>query len=106
MRQNLSRALLIVVTLLVVAIYYLPIGHSDFVENWGEGTFGIVTAPRETVVLSVARGSPADRAGVRAGDRLLDRGDLEIQSRVRAPYAGESLTAACPGSSPLPWPSP
>ena len=24
----------------------------------------------------------------------------------RAPYAGESLTAALPGSSPLPWPSP
>src|SRR5690349_4851688 len=24
----------------------------------------------------------------------------------RAPYAGESLTAALPGSTPLPWPSP
>ena len=37
MRQTLARALLIIVTLFVLVIYYVPIGHVDFAENWGEG---------------------------------------------------------------------
>ena len=46
MRQTLARAFLIMVTLFVVAIYYVPIGHVDFAENWGEGTFGIALPPQ------------------------------------------------------------
>jgi hypothetical protein len=92
MRQTLSRALLIVVTLLVVAIYYVPIGHVDFVENWGEGTFGITLPPQRAIVASVDPGSPADRAGVRAGDRLVVLGDDELAPRVRSPYVGERET--------------
>jgi len=89
MRQNLARGILVVVTLLVAAIYYLPIGHVDFVENWGEGTFGITLGLRTTVVVAVEHGSPGEHAGVRAGDRLVDDGDYELPSRVRAPFAGE-----------------
>ncbi len=92
MRQTLSRGLLIIVTLFVVAIYYLPIGHVDFAENWGEGTFGVTLPPREPIVVAVDAGSPAARAGVRVGDRLLDRGNFEIAPRVRAPYPGERET--------------
>ena len=92
MRQTLSRGLLIIVTLFVVAIYYLPIGHVDFAENWGEGTFGVTLPPRELIVVAVDAGSPAARAGVRVGDRLLDRGNFESRPRVRAPYPGERET--------------
>jgi hypothetical protein len=80
--------------LLVVTIYYLPIGHTDFAETWGEGTFGATILPRTSIVAAVDPGSPADRAGVRAGDRLVDRGDYEVSSRVRAPYPGERETVA------------
>ena len=89
MRRVLSRGILVLVTLLVVVLYYVPIGHVDFVENWGEGTFGIRLPVRATIVVGVDRGSPADRAGVRAGDRLVDDGNLETASHLRAPYAGE-----------------
>lgn len=87
-----SRGILVLVTLLVAILYYVPIGHVDFAENWGEGTFGITLPAREGVVVAVAPGSAADRAGVRAGDRLADRWNYEIASRVRAPYAGERET--------------
>jgi hypothetical protein len=89
MRLALARGFLILVTLFVVAIYYLPIGHVDFAENWGEGTFGLTLPPRTVTVVSVDKGSPADRAGIRTGDRLVDRGDYEISSRLRSPYPHE-----------------
>ena len=92
MRLPLSRGLLGLVTLLVVIIYYMPIGHVDFAENWGEGTFGLYVAPRSTAIASVLRGSPADRAGIRVGDTLVDGGDYAVSSRIRSPYPGERET--------------
>ena len=89
MPRALSRGILVLATLLVAILYYVPIGHVDFAENWGEGTFGITLPPREAVVVAVDAGSPAARAGVRRGDRLADRWNYEAASRVRAPYAGE-----------------
>ncbi len=89
MRRVLSRGVLVLVTLFVVILYYVPIGHVDFAENWGEGTFGITLRPPATIVVGVDRGSPADRAGIRVGDRLLDNGNYETVSRLRAPYPGE-----------------
>lgn len=77
-----------VVTLFVAALYYLPIGHMDFAERWGEGTFGIVLPQQSIVVVAVVPGSPSARAGVRVNDRLVDH-DYEISSRLRSPYAGE-----------------
>jgi hypothetical protein len=90
MRKTLSRALLIVVTLVVITIYYLPVGHVDFIENWGEGAFGANTFSRSDIVASVDPGSPADRAGVRAGDRLVENGTVKTSSLLRAPYTGET----------------
>jgi hypothetical protein len=90
MRKTLSRALLVVVTLVVVAIYYMPIGHVDFLENWGEGSYGATTFGRSDVIANVEPGSPTDRAGVRAGDFLVVRGSLKASSILRAPYAGET----------------
>lgn len=92
MRQTLARALLVIVTLFVVVIYYCPIGHVDFAERWGEGTFGITLPPQRVIVAGVDAGSAADRAGVRAGDRLVDRGDEGVSSRVRSAYEGERET--------------
>jgi hypothetical protein len=94
MRKALSRGALVLVTLFVIILFYVPIGHVDFAENWGEGTFGIGILQRATLVVSVDRDSSADRAGVRIGDRLLDRGNYEIPPRVRAPYAGQRETLA------------
>jgi hypothetical protein len=92
MRQALARGFLILVTLFVVAIYYLPIGHVDFAENWGEGTFGLTIPPRTATVVSVDKGSSAYRAGIRTGDRLAERGDYEISSRLRSAYPRERET--------------
>lgn len=94
MRQTLSRILLIIATLLVIAFYYLPIGHTDFAENWGEGTFGFSLPPRVGTVESVEPGSLAERAGIRPGDRIVTNGDFEIVSRLRSPYPGERETLA------------
>ncbi|HTA54191.1 MAG TPA: hypothetical protein VK755_05565, partial [Candidatus Acidoferrales bacterium] len=98
MRQALSRGFLILATLFVVVLYYLPIGHVDFAENWGEGTFGLTLLPRSPIVVGIDRGSPAARAGVRIGDRIVDQGNFEISSRVRSAYPGEreTLTFARP----------
>ena len=92
MRQTLARALLIIVTLFVVVIYYVPIGHVDLAENWGEGTFGIALPPQRLIVSAVEPGSAADRAGVRAGDRLVAHGNYELPTRVRSAYPGERET--------------
>lgn len=92
MRKAIARGLLAVITLFVVVLYYVPIGHADFAENWGEGTFGITLPSRGIDVVGVDRGSAADRAGVRVGDRLADGDNFEMVSRVRSPYAGERET--------------
>src|ERR1700730_5303560 len=91
-RKNLSRGLLVLVTFFVTVVYYAPIGHVDFAENWGEGTFGVTIPPRIANIASVDPGSPADRAGIRAGDLLVDHGDLAIASRLRSAYPGERET--------------
>ncbi len=92
MRQTLARALLIIVTLFVLVIYYVPIGHVDFAENWGEATFGISLPPQRLIVSAVEPDSVAGRAGVRAGDRLVPHGNYEIPTRVRSAYPGERET--------------
>ena len=83
----LARTVLVVITALVVVIFYTPLGHTDYVGRWGDGTYG-VTAPNYTsvAIASVDAGSPAERAGVRAGDKLV----------VLQPSAGEMLDLESP----------
>jgi len=66
-----GRVVLVVVTALVIVIFYAPIGHTDFAGNWLGGTYGVrmesAVNPR---VQSVTPGSPAAQAGVCSGDIL------------------------------------
>jgi hypothetical protein len=89
---TLARSLLIVITALVVFIYYAPLGHADYVGRWGDGTYGIV-APRGalSVVDDVEAASPASRAGIHAGDRLVEASPTE-RSALVFPRAGERAT--------------
>jgi len=88
-----SRVVLIVATLLIVAFYGAPLGHYDFLETWGEGTYGAVLAPRSSVVTEVLAGSPAAKAGIRPGDRLIFASGWQ-QTRFRSPYRGDRQNVA------------
>lgn len=87
-RVALSRALLILITLVFATFFYGAAGHVDFAENWGDGSFGLTLGLRNNVVRAVRPGSPAARAGIRAGDRLVLPRDVKAWQRLRAPYAG------------------
>ncbi len=66
-----ARLVLIAITALVIAIFYVPLGHADYAGVWGGGTFGVGSTRQFSLrVDAVAPGSPADLAGVRAGDTL------------------------------------
>lgn len=66
-----ARLVLVAITALVIAIFYVPLGHADYTGLWQGGTYGAVMERGvDTRVISVTPGSPADRAGVRAGDTL------------------------------------
>jgi len=66
-----ARIVLVAITALVIAIFYVPLGHSDYAGVWGGGTYGIEASRQFNArVDAVAPGSPADLAGVRAGDTL------------------------------------
>jgi hypothetical protein len=66
-----ARLVLIAITLLVIAIFYVPLGHSDYAGEWRSGTYGIEASGQfRALIEAVAPGSPADLAGVRAGDSL------------------------------------
>jgi hypothetical protein len=66
-----ARLALTTITALVIAIFYVPLGHSDYAGEWGGGTYGVASERQFSVrVDAVAPGSPADLAGVRAGDTL------------------------------------
>lgn len=92
MRKYLARAILFFVTALVVLIYYVPAGHVDYAENWGEGTFGLELRGTTPVVDVVDPGSPAERAGIRPGDRLDTFRRGSAWPRLTSPYAGETIT--------------
>jgi hypothetical protein len=69
-RIVLARIVLVIVTALVVVIYYPPAWHVNFLERWGDGTYGC-RLDRSAVVAGVDPGSSAAKAGVRAGDVLV-----------------------------------
>ena len=56
----------------MLVVFYVPLGHSDYAGRWGDGTFGIESSRAQRgYATGVEPGSPAQRAGVRAGDRLV-----------------------------------
>jgi hypothetical protein len=66
-----ARLALTAITALVIAIFYVPLGHADYAGVWGGGTYGVASERQFSVrVDAVAPGSPADIAGVRTGDTL------------------------------------
>jgi hypothetical protein len=90
-----ARTLLIVVTIAVAIVYYMPAGQADYLDHWGGGTYGLALIPGgDPVVQGVDPGSPADKAGVRAGDRIAAYRRGTAWARINTPYAGEVRTIA------------
>jgi hypothetical protein len=95
MSKYLARAVLIVVTIVVAVIYYVPAGRVDFLENWGEGTYGFsLLSNGNAVVNGIDPGSPAAKAGVVPGDRIVAFRRGAAWARINTPYAGESRDIA------------
>ena len=69
--RTFERVVLVLITALVVLIFYVPIGHTDYAGIWRGGTYGAdATRTFAGQIVDVVAGSPADRAGIRIGDRL------------------------------------
>jgi hypothetical protein len=93
MSANLQRALLVVITACIVAIFYLPLGNSDYAGRWGAGTYGAQMPPNiDLRVTSVDGDSPAGRAGVRAGDLLVATPFSADYEHLQFPRAGDRGT--------------
>jgi hypothetical protein len=90
MKRTIARGILVLVAAMVAYVYYVPLGHTDFVGRWGDGTFG-VNFPQggPTTVESVDPGSSADRAGVRPGDRAVINPFSQAFTALGAPRTGE-----------------
>jgi hypothetical protein len=88
-----QRALLVLITVLVVAIFFVPAGRADYAGTWGGGTYG-ADAARSTqgIVDAVEPGSPADRAGIRVGDQVQVAPFSKDYSRFAFPRAGDRGT--------------
>jgi hypothetical protein len=91
--KTFQRIVLVLVTALVVLVFYIPVGHSDYAGTWGGGTYG-ADASRSLAgyVDAVAPGSPADRAGVRVGDKVLVAPFSTDYPRVAFPRVGDRGT--------------
>ncbi|MBV8636627.1 MAG: hypothetical protein JO322_00955 [Candidatus Eremiobacteraeota bacterium] len=92
--MTLARTALVVITAFVIVIFYTPLGHADYVGNWGDGTYGLTGARGGTITInSVDPGSPAARAGVRAGDMLFGEGGFsQPVLDIDYPRAGDRET--------------
>jgi len=91
--KTLQRIVLVLITALVVLVFYVPVGRSDYAGTWKGGTYG-VDAGRSLagVVDAVAPGSPADLAGIRPGDRVLVTPFSRDYPRFAFPHAGDRGT--------------
>ncbi|MDQ2865641.1 MAG: hypothetical protein M3R51_05395 [Candidatus Eremiobacteraeota bacterium] len=95
-----SQFILFVVTAFVIAVFYVPLGHSDYAGRWGDGTFGMqISLHGSSRIDAVAPDSPAAAAGVRVGDSALFSPLFLAWTRTQSPRAGqrESFTFVHPG---------
>lgn len=83
------RAALVILTAIVVVLYYAPAGRVDYVERWGGGTFG-ASLQRFMKIENVIPGGPAARAGIRNGDKIVMKPLEPASPRFNFPLAGES----------------
>ncbi len=91
--KSIARFVLVVITALVVLIFYVPIGHSDYAGMWMGGTYGVDTSRSLAgFVDGVVARSQADRAGVRVGDKLMERPFSDDFARAAFPRAGDRST--------------
>jgi hypothetical protein len=91
--KTFERVVLILITALVIAIFYVPIGHADYAGSWGGGTYGADAGrSSEGVVDAVQPGSPADRAGIRVGDQVQVAPFSKDYPRFAFPRAGDHGT--------------
>lgn len=89
--RTLARAILILATALVIAIYYFPLGHVDYLDNWREGTYGFSLAQNSPVITDVF--SPKLLAdGIRPGDRLVTSFYSMDYARAQFPRSGDRTT--------------
>lgn len=88
-----ARAVLFVLTALVVAVFYPPLAHGDFVR-WTGGSFGLETSGGTLQVTEVTRQSPAWRAGIRPGDTLVLPALSNGFPEFTAPHAGTRVGVA------------
>ncbi len=90
----LARLALVVITALVVVIFYTPLGHDNYVGRWGDATYGVSGARGGSILVeSVDPGSPADRAGVRPGDILFSLKPFSPAILdIEYPHAGDRQT--------------
>lgn len=88
--RSTSRLVLVALTLLAIALFYVPLGHADYTGRWGEGTYGVdVLRAGGARIDSVAKGSPAYTAGVRPGDAIAGAPFTMRWSELGFPHAGE-----------------
>lgn len=85
-----ARAVLFVLTALVVAVFYPPLMHGDFIR-WTGGSFGLTTSAGTLEVADVAPQSAAWRAGIRAGDMLVLPPFSMDFPKYDLPHAGERV---------------
>lgn len=88
-----ARSILVLVTAVIVVLYYAPLGNVDFANNWRSGSFGFRLAPFDTVVQEVSDPQLL-RDGVRPGDRVDMRVLSQSWSRMSYPRAGTQQTFA------------
>ncbi|HEY5341385.1 MAG TPA: PDZ domain-containing protein [Candidatus Aquilonibacter sp.] len=90
----LARLVLVAITAFVVVVFYAPAGHADYTGVWQGGTYGVrgSRAGPAAAVQSVAPGSPAARAGIRPGDRLIIAPFSKAYPDAAFPRAGDRHT--------------
>ncbi|MDE2480995.1 MAG: hypothetical protein KGN02_02250 [bacterium] len=87
---TLGRIALALATVVIVAIFYVPLGHDNFAGTWGDATYGVAAGRGAgSTVTAVQPGLPGARAGIRAGDRIVAPPFSSLSFALAYPRAGD-----------------